>query len=274
MRNILRYMYVILGCLIISFSLDFIIIPNNLLPFGTNGVATLLYYMNDLSPALNMIILNMMIIILASIFLEKDIIKVYLLPSILIPVFVFLLRPLTNLITLELPEMLLVVIVSGYLIGYGYSIIYKNGFSAGTMFLFEELLGRLTKFHSKFYSWIIDIIVLIITFSLIGFQTALYSLVIMVIAKYMVTKTRFGINDSKMFYVITSKEKEVKHYIMHDLKYKLTVLDVKGGFTKKNNQILLTVISTNDYYRLKEGIKIIDPKAFIAITDTYDVVNR
>ena len=61
---------------------------------------------------------------------------------------------------------------------------------------------------------------------------------------------------------------------MHDLKYELTVLDVKGGFTKRQNQIIMTVISTNDYYQLKEGIKIIDPKAFIAITDTYDVVNR
>ncbi len=89
----------------------------------------------------------------------------------------------------------------------------------------------------------------------------------------MVTKARFGINDSKMFYIITSKEKEVKHFILHDLKGELSVLDVKGGFSKKKNQILLTVIPTSDYYRLKEGIKIIDEKAFIAISDTYDVVN-
>ena len=90
----------------------------------------------------------------------------------------------------------------------------------------------------------------------------------------MITKARFGISDSKMFFIITSREKEVKNFIMHDLKYELTVLDVKGGFTKRQNQIIMTVISTNDYYQLKEGIKIIDPKAFIAITDTYDVVNR
>jgi uncharacterized membrane-anchored protein YitT (DUF2179 family) len=90
----------------------------------------------------------------------------------------------------------------------------------------------------------------------------------------MITKARFGINDSKMFFIITSKEKEVKNFIMHDLKYEFTVLDSKGGFTKKDNQILFTVISTSDYYRLKEGIKAIDEKAFIAITDTYDVVSR
>ena len=48
--------------------------------------------------------------------------------------------------------------------------------------------------------------------------------------------------------------------------------------TKQNasvyNKILFTVISSNDYYKLKEGIKVIDANAFIAITDTYDVVSR
>lgn len=274
MKKVIRYFNVIIGCLLIAISLNFIIIPNNLLSFGTNGFSTLLYYLNGVNPALNIAILNMIIIVISSLFLDKDIIKVYLLPSILIPILVILMQPLVDLVSLKLPEMLLVVIVAGFLTGYGYSLIYKQGFSAGTMFLFEELIGKLTKFHSKFYSWVIDVVTIVISFMLIGFQTTLYSIVIILIAKYMVTKTRFGINDSKMFYIITSKEKEVKHFIIHDLKYELTVLDVKGGFSKKNNQILLTVISTNDYYKLKEGIKIIDPSAFIAITDTYDVVNR
>ena len=170
--------------------------------------------------------------------------------------------------------MLLVVIVAGFLSGTGYSMIYKQGFSAGTIFLFEELLGMFTKFHSKLYSWILDIFNLVICLIAFGYQNALYSLMIVLISKYMITKTRFGINDSKMFYIITNKHKEVKDFIIHVLKYELTVLDVKGGFSKKDNQILLTVIDTGDYFKLKEGIKTIDPHCFIAITDTYDVVNR
>ena len=77
-----------------------------------------------------------------------------------------------------------------------------------------------------------------------------------------------------MFYVITSKEKEVKHFIMSTLGYELTELDVKGGFTQQRRSILLSVISAKDYYKLKSGIMKIDHKAFIAITDTYDVINR
>lgn len=274
MKSIIRYLNVIIGCLLIAISVDFIVIPNNLLTFGVNGLSTLIYYIDDLNPAINIFIINFIIIVISSIFLHKNVIKVYLLPSILIPLFIFLLLPLSKVLVLELPEMLLVIIVAGVLCGYGYSMIYKQGFSAGTIYLFEELIGHLTHFHSKLYSWIIDVTSLIVLLLLFGYHVALYSLVIVVIAKYMITKSRFGINESKMFYIITKKEKEVKDYIIHDLKYQLTVLDVKGGFTKKNNQILLAVIDTKDYYKLKEGIKLIDENAFIAITDTYDVVSR
>ncbi len=274
MKNLIRYFKLIFGCILVAIAIDFIIIPNNLLTFGINGLSVLLYYLNGINPAFNILLLNLIVVFFGLILLGKDLIKEYIIPSLLIPVFVYLLMPLQKVIVLELPEMMLVIIVAGFLMGLGYSIIYKQGFSIGTTYLFEELVGILTKFHSKIYSWIIDILSLTISFLLFGYQVTLYSLVIMIIAKMMITRTRFGINDSKMFYIITSKEKEVKDYIIHDLKYELTVLDVKGGFTKKNNKILLSVIDKKDYFKLKEGIKVIDENAFIAICNTYDVVNR
>lgn len=273
MKKFRSYLYVVLGCVLIAGSVDFIVIPNGLLSFGVNGLSTLIYYLNGVNPSINIFIINMLIIIISSIFLDKKIISTYLLPSVLIPFFVALFLPISKIVTIELPEMLLVIIVAGFLLGYGYSIIYKQGYSAGTIFLAEELVGKLTRFHSKLYSWILDIILIILAFIYLGFHVALYSLVIMLIAKYMITKTRFGINDSKMFYIITKKENDIKDFIMHDLKYELTVLDAKGGFSKRKGTILLTVIDKKDYYKLKEGIKIIDPEAFIAICDTYDVVN-
>lgn len=274
MKNVIRIVNVFIGCLLIALSLNFIILPNNLLPFGLNGLASIIYYFNGVNPAINIFIFNTLILLIASLVVDKKVIKFYLLPSILIPIMVFITSPLTSMISFELPEMVLVVLVAGFLSGTGYSYIYKQGYSAGVIFLFEEMMGKLTGFHSKAYSWIVDVIILINSFFLFGYQTTLYSFCIIFVSKYMITKARFGINDSKMFYIITQKEKEVKDYIIHDLKYELTVLDVKGGFSKQKNRILLTVISTEDYYKLKEGIKIIDPKSFIAITDTYDVVNR
>lgn len=274
MKTLIKYINILLGCALIAFAIDFIVIPNNLFTFGINGIATMLYYINGVNPGLNILFLNIVGILISSFVLDYSIIKEYLLPSIMIPIFVYLFSFLAKSFIIILPEMLLVIIVAGFITGFGYSFIYKQGASASVVYLIEEMLGKLTKFHSKIYSWVIDVILLAVSLVLFGYQITLYSMIIIFISKYMITKTRFGINDSKMFYVITSKDKEVKHYIIHDLKYELTVLDVKGGFTKKKNQIFLTVIDTKDYYKLKEGIKIIDPNAFVAICDTYDVVNR
>ncbi len=274
MKTLIKYINILLGCALIAFAIDFIVIPNNLFTFGINGIATMLYYINGVNPGLNILFLNIVGILISSFVLDYSIIKEYLLPSIMIPIFVYLFSFLAKSFIIVLPEMLLVIIVAGFITGFGYSFIYKQGASASVVYLIEEMLGKLTKFHSKIYSWVIDVILLAVSLVLFGYQITLYSMIIIFISKYMITKTRFGINDSKMFYVITSKDKEVKHYIIHDLKYELTVLDVKGGFTKKKNQIFLTVIDTKDYYKLKEGIKIIDPNAFVAICDTYDVVNR
>lgn len=274
MKKVIKYINILFGCALIAFAIDFIVIPNNMLTFGINGIATMLYYLNGVNPGINILFLNVGGILLSSLVLDYSIIKEYLLPSIMIPIFVYLFSFLTSSFVIYLPEMLLVIIVAGFITGFGYSFIYKQGSSASVVYLIEEMLGKLTKFHSKIYSWIIDVVLLAISLVMFGYQITLYSMIIIFISKYMITKTRFGINDSKMFYVITSKDKEVKHYIIHDLKYELTVLDVKGGFSKKKNQIFLTVIDTKDYYKLKEGIKIIDPDAFVAICDTYDVINR
>lgn len=274
MNKISRFLSLIIGSLIVALSFNLFIMPNNLLSFGVNGLAGLINLKTSITPAINIIIIDMIIILISSLIVNKKTVQTYLLPSILIALFIYLTKDVNKLIVLNIDEMMLAVLAAGFMSGLGYSFIYKQGYSAGTIYILEEVINKLTHFHTKIYTWFFDIIILILSVPILGYQTVLYSLVVIIITKYMITKARFGISDSKMFYIITSKEKEMKNFIMHDLKYELTVLDVKGGFSKKKNQILLTVIGTEDYYRLKEGIKIIDPQAFIAITDTYDVINR
>ena len=50
------------------------------------------------------------------------------------------------------------------------------------------------------------------------------------------------------------------------------MLDAKGGYTNIKNPVLFAVIPTNEYYRFKEGIRIIDPKAFFTVVDAYEVM--
>lgn len=268
-----RIINILIGILIISITINYFIIPNKLIVFGTDGLACLLSYITGANIYINMFLLNILVIFIALIFIDFKIIKYYFIPAILIPFGCYITSFLPNIYPIELPEMMLNIIVSSFLLSYGYGILYKQGLIGGTTFLLDNIISNKIQIHFK-YSFLIDIIILVLYTMLINFTYALYSLIIISVVRYLIDKTKLGTNESKMFYIITKKEKEVREYIINDLKYELTTLDVKGGYTNKDSKILLCVISANDYYKLKEGIKLIDHKAFIAIVDTYDVLRK
>ena len=273
MKKVLNYLSVIVGCELIAISFVLLILPNKVLSFGIDGVGALLYYTNNVNPGINILVLNAIFILLSLLVLDIEDVKKYILPSLLIPILIMTNMILLRDVNIELPELAVSILVSAVLIGFGYSLIYKNGHGAGNVFLLEETLGEITRYRTKAYSWILDAIILVVLFITNGYMAVIYSFLVILLSKYLITKARFGINDSKMFYVITSKEKEVKDFIIRHMKYELTVLDVKGGYSKKENQILLALINSKDYFKLKSGIKAIDPEAFIAITDTYESMN-
>ena len=267
----MKILKVIVGSLIIAITLNFFIIPYDFISFGTDGLGLVLGTLFNFPAAFIILGINMLIILGSLIINPKNGYK-YLLPSLLIPIFMYA----TSYIKVEivLPEHVLAMVISAIFMGVGYTFVYQSGYKAGSIFLLEEDLGDITKIHAKIYSSIIDVLIIFIFMFQRDFQSAVYSIFIIAITRIMVNKARYNINDSKMFYVITSKEKEVKDYILRTLGYELTELDVKGGFSQEKKSIILSVISANDYYKLKTGIMGIDKNAFVAITDTYDVINR
>jgi uncharacterized membrane-anchored protein YitT (DUF2179 family) len=267
----MKYVKVIIGSLVVALTLNFFILPYGFISFGTDGLGFIFNNITILPAAFSILIINM-IIILGSLMINPKNSYKYLLPSLLIPVFMYA----TSFINVDivLPERVLAMVISAVFIGVGYTFIFQSGYKAGTIFLLEEDIGDITKIHAKIYSCLVDVMIIFVFMAQKDFQAAIYSMFIIVIARLITNKARYNINDSKMFYVITTKEREVKDYIIRTLGYELTELDVKGGFSQEKKSILLSVIASSDYYRLKSGIIKIDSKAFVAITDTYDVINR
>ena len=118
---------------------------------------------------------------------------------------------------------------------------------------------------------VINFIVVLLGGVYFGFNMMLYAFIIIYISGAVIDKVILGISKNKAFYITTSKEEKVKDYLINTLHHTVTIFDVKGGFLEKKRHILLAVVPTRDYFKLKEGIKEIDPKAFFVVTDAYEV---
>ena len=273
MTNIKKYLKIIIGCVLISIGLNVFIIPSKLVSSETLGIINLLSYNYGFNKSVFLLIINVWTLWLIYMLYGNEKLKEYLIPSLLLPLSIYL----TSFINIDITqnvEELLIAISGAYIMGYGYGLLYKEGYKTGAIFILEDMFNELYGKNSKMISNIVDIILIVITLKCFNIEQTLYSALVIIITRHMTTKAKLGISDSKAFYIITSKEKEIKKYLMEDLHYDLTAFEAVGGFTKKKSKVIMTVINTKDYFKVKEGIKIIDPKAFISVTDNYEVRNK
>ena len=273
MESAKKYIKIIIGCLLISMGLNIFIVPNKLVASETIGFTSILAYNYGFNISALLLIINVWTLWLIYMLYDINKLKQYLLPTLLLPFLIYI----TSFINIDIAnniEKLLVSIAGAFIMGYGYSFMYKEGYKTGAIYILEDIYNDFAGKNTRLISRTFDVILILISIKLYGLEHSLYSSIVIVIIRYMTTKARIGISDSKAFYIITNKEKEIKKYLMEELHHDLTLFDAEGGFTKKKNSVIMTVIRTKDYFRVKEGIREIDPKAFISITDNYEVMNR
>lgn len=273
MNEIKKYTKILLGCLLISLGLNIFITPSRLIPSGILGLTSMLSYNYGFNNAALLLIINVWTLWLIYMIYDKDRLKQYLIPTLSLPIFIYI----TSFININLTnniEELLIAVSGAFIMGYGYSLMYKEGYKTGSINILEDIYNDFTKKNTRLLSRGFDITLILVIILKFGIEQALYSIIVIVIIRYMTTKARIGISNSKAFYIITTKEKEIKKYLMEELHHDLTAFDAEGGFSKKKNRVIMTVISTKDYFKVKEGIQLIDPKAFISITDNYEVMNN
>lgn len=265
---------IILGSIIIALSYTIFFIPNNLTANGLFGLSQFISNYQEINPGIIILSINIILLFISILLLGYDKSKRYILTALIIPIVVYISYEYTWKINLTDVEPIVLIITGSYLIGLGSSIIHKYSSSVGGFSIIDDIINTYTHTKRKTISYLFEIIVVLLTFLSYGFESSIYTIIAIMIVNYMSTKSKIGISTTKTFYIITTKEKEIKNYLINELNHDYTEFNVKGGYTNNKNKIIMTVVDTKDYYRLKEGINIIDNKAFVFILDNYEVLNR
>lgn len=81
-----------------------------------------------------------------------------------------------------------------------------------------------------------------------------------------------GIYFTKLIFIISDKTPEIAKFIEKDIKRGITGIYGKGMYTNKEKLVLMCAIGRNDLAAIKQEIKKIDPKAFLIITNSREVL--
>ncbi len=273
LQNLKRYIFVVIGLLIVSFSFNLFMLKNELAAFGISGLALLFYDLYDIDISIFVLISNILLIALSYLVLDNLTTKRTIIGALLSPIFLSLTLPLAQLIDLSEVELIVQVIIAGVSSGIGYGLIFKQGYTSGGTDIINQLASFTYKIPLKTAIILVDGLIVVLGGLVFGIENMIYSIIILVLISTFSDKTLIGIGKNKNFYIYTSKPKEVKEYLLDIIKTDITIINAKGGYSSKNMKILMSIVNTNDYYRVKEGIKLIDDKSFIVISDTHELTN-
>ena len=264
-----RYFEFVVGVLITAISYNILILPNNIV-YGVGGIGIILKRIFNINPATTILIGDILLIILSFITLGKDKTKNSIVGSILYPVFVMITSPLIDYIQIETTDILLLTIFGAVISGLGYGLVFKSGFTTGGTDILNSIFSKYFNISLGNAMLFTDGIIIISGVFVFGISTVMYSLIALYIISILTDKVVIGISKNKAFYIVTEKPNEIKSYILKNISHGVTIIDARGGYTNVKEKMLLCVIPTSMYFKLKEGINYIDKKAFFVVTDAYE----
>lgn len=269
-KEIKRYVTLIIGLIVLSATYNLFILPNNIVTGGVSGLAVVLK--NLINPSIFMFIMNALLITISFLTLGVNKTKDFVLGALLFPLFVYATANISEYIKIAENDLVLNIIFAATLSGASVGLIIKNGFSTGGSDIAASIMSKISKRSIGKSILIIDSLIILSGLFVFGIIKTMYAVIFVYIFSLITDKFILGISDNKAFYIITSEEEEVKKYIFEQLHHGASILKANGGYTKDKKNLIFCVIPSRQYFKLKEGIAAIDPKAFFIVTDAYEVI--
>ena len=266
-----RYFELVIGILLIAIAFNLFLLPNELVFGGVSGLSIIVSKFITIDASTFIMIASLLLLVVSFLVLGKNDTKASIVGSILFPIFVNITANIGEYIKLDTGNVLLSAVFGGIIYGFGAGLVFKAGFTTGGTDIINQILSKYLHMSMGNAMLISDGLIVVLGGFFFGAIKLMYALIVIYIIGLMTDKVLLGISNSKAFYIITNEDEKIRDYLLNELHHGVTIFSVKGGYTHKKDEVILCVVPTREYYRVKEGIHEIDSEAFFVVCDAYEV---
>lgn len=162
------------------------------------------------------------------------------------------------------------IIVGGVLSGFGVGLTLSCGGSGGGM----DIVGiygakKYTDFSVGKIGIFINFFIFLCCAVMFSLETSVYSILFCIVSG--ITTDKIHAQNIKSSVIIVSRFPEIKDLILNELQRGVTMWDAKGGYTQETCYVYMTIISKDEFPKLRSRIMNIDSKAFITLQNNMNV---
>lgn len=251
---------------LIAISVNYFYAPINIAAGGATGIAILVDAAFGIERSLTVLIVNLLMILLAWIFLNKKTVKNIIVGSFSLPLLMYL-TPSQKIIT----DDLLAVIVGGAVFALGVAALYRINASSGGTTVPPMIFKKYFHLNPAFSLLAIDMLVTFFNIFVSGLNAFFMASFSLVITSLVMRYTEAGLDHKYQVQVMSqTKLPEIKQMLESE-DHAMTIFNVRGGYSANEKELLMAVIDNQSYGPLLAAVHDIDPDAFIIASNVVKV---
>ncbi len=259
------------GCLITAGALLVFLIPNKIAAGGASGLATIIFHVWGLPVGVVILLINVPLFV-AGLFLWgwqmgwRTLYATLFLSAALDTLAPYL-EPVTQ-------DPLLASLYGGIVSGLGMGLVFRARGTTGGTDLAARIINQFTGLSLGQGLILVDGLIVAAAGLVFSAELALYAAISIFVLGRSIDLVQEGLGLAKAALIVTDCKKEVQEQIIERLGRGITGIKATGGYTGREKDVLICVISRTEISKLKRIVRLADPRAFVIITAASEVLGE
>lgn len=275
------WLYIILGCFVMSLGFVLFITPYHIVPGGVYGSGIILHYLfpniqvGTFGLMLDVPLLLTAFWIFGAKFGSKTIVAAILTPIFMNAQTYFIGEDPALMLNGNIDlsnDILLSCVFGGILIGIGQGLILRNHATSGGTDIIAMIVHKFTRIPIPKCILMVDSCIVVLGLIVLkDWHIPLYSLITLYIAIKLVDYVLNGGGSNKLLFIISDKHEMIRSLIIDKLDRSGTYIHSTGMYTMQEKKMIFVVINRIELPVVQDYIRDIDDRAFMVVMDAHEI---
>ena len=270
-KTIREFAIISVGTAIVAAAVFFFMLPSHVSVGSGAALAMVLSNFIPLSVSTITLIMNVGLLIIGFILIGPDFGAKTVYCSILMPVIMGVFEKIFPNFQSITQDPLLDVICYILVVGIGLAILFSRNASSGGLDIVAKIMNKYLKMDLGQAMSASGIVVALSSALCYDSKTVVLSLLGTYFGGLVVDHFIFGINIKRRVCVISNQLEPIVNYVLHELHSGATLNEIIGAYDRTPKMEMVTIVDKNEYKKLMDYVRDIDPKAFVTVYSVSDM---
>ncbi|MER2174575.1 MAG: YitT family protein [Carnobacterium sp.] len=252
---------------LIGISINMFLAPHHIAAGGVSGIGILIEQVFGIDRAVVVLVLNGFMLIITFFFLGRPYFIRTVIGSIMLPISLAVVPEI-----MVTSDQLLSVIFGSAIFATGVAILYKIGASSGGTTIPPLIFQKYFGLNTSIGLLATDAVIVIFNLFVFGVEELLLAILSLVITSIVMTYIETGLKRKTAVLIMSEQSIDnIKEKLLKNISRGITVFSVSGGYTGREKDMLMIVVSSQEYSAVIKLVDKIDKDAFVIAYNVSEV---